>query len=79
MFWELYSVISVKELPNRNCFRINSVIILCVMVNQRKKDLSYIALPQSGFSGLSVRVARLQNREFFCESGEGVRLSRERG
>ena len=32
MFWEFYSVISVKELPNRNCFRINSVIILCVMV-----------------------------------------------
>ena len=31
MLWEFYSVISVKELPNRNCFRINSVIILCVL------------------------------------------------
>ena len=32
LFWELFSVIWVEELPNRNCFRINSVIILCAMV-----------------------------------------------
>ena len=32
LFWELYSVICVEELPNRNCFGINSVIFLCVMV-----------------------------------------------
>ena len=33
LFWELYSVIWVEELPNRNCFGINPVIFLCVMVN----------------------------------------------
>ena len=32
IFWELYSVILVEELPNRNCFGINLVIILCAMV-----------------------------------------------
>ena len=32
IFWELCSVISVEELPNRNCFGIHSVIILCAMV-----------------------------------------------
>ena len=32
MFWELYSVILVEELPNRNYFRINPVIFLCTMV-----------------------------------------------
>ena len=31
---ELYSVIWAEELPNRNCFRIKSVIISCVMVQQ---------------------------------------------
>ena len=31
---ELFSVISVKELPNRNCFGINLVVFLCVMVFQ---------------------------------------------
>ena len=32
LLWELYLVILVEELPNRNCFGINSVIILCAMV-----------------------------------------------
>ena len=31
MFLELFSVISVKELQNRNSFGINLVILLCVM------------------------------------------------
>ena len=31
-FWELSSVISVEEVPNRNCFGINSVILVCVCV-----------------------------------------------
>ena len=31
LFWELYSVFWLEELPNRNCFGINSVIFLCVM------------------------------------------------
>ena len=30
LFREFYSVISVEELPNRNCFGIHSVIFLCV-------------------------------------------------
>ena len=32
LFWKFYSVILVEELPNRNCFGINSIIFLCVMV-----------------------------------------------
>ena len=32
MLWELCSVVLVEELPNRNCFGIHSVILLCVMV-----------------------------------------------
>ena len=32
LLWELYSVILVEELPNRNCFGINSVIFVCAMV-----------------------------------------------
>ena len=31
-FWELCSVLLVEALPNRNCFGINSVSFLCVMV-----------------------------------------------
>ena len=34
LLWEFYSVILVEELPNRNCFGINSVIFLCAMVIQ---------------------------------------------
>ena len=30
---EFYSVIRVEELPNRNCFGINSAMFLCVMVD----------------------------------------------
>ena len=30
--WELCSVMPVEELPNRNCFRITSVVFLCVIV-----------------------------------------------
>ena len=32
LLWELYSVVWVEELPNRNCFGIDSVIVWCVMV-----------------------------------------------
>ena len=32
LLWELYSVILVEELPNRNSFGINSVIFSCAMV-----------------------------------------------
>ena len=32
LLWELYSVILVEELPNRNCFGIDSVIFVCAMV-----------------------------------------------
>ena len=32
LFWEFYSVISVEEFPNRNCFGINLVIFLGAMV-----------------------------------------------
>ena len=44
---EFYSVIWVEELPNRNCFGINLVILLCVMVFlsstlQGKNNLSEI-------------------------------------
>ena len=31
LLWELYSVIWVEGLPNRNCFGVNSVIFLCVL------------------------------------------------
>ena len=33
LFTELCSVMLVEELPNRNCFGINSLIVLCVMVS----------------------------------------------
>ena len=32
LLWELYSVVWVEELPNRNSFGIDSVIFLCAMV-----------------------------------------------
>ena len=50
LLWELYSVILVEELPNRNCFGINSVIFLCAMVFSRKIILGKL-LPVLVFTG----------------------------
>ena len=36
---ELCSVILVEELPNRNCFGINSVILLCAVVHKMMYSL----------------------------------------
>ena len=37
MLSEFYSVVLVEELPNRNCFGINLVMFLCVMVPLTQK------------------------------------------
>ena len=36
LFWELCSVMSVEEVLNRNCFGINSVILVCVQRYNRR-------------------------------------------
>ena len=61
LFWELYSVIWVEELPNRNCFGINLVISFCVMVmrnkrNKNKANANSKEEPQKPELGLFARI-----------------------